>query len=62
MKKYRIYKAKAFNEEMRIVPVKELEWEPTEDVYNGYNEAYVKKCDLLINSEFFYYSVKEELI
>ena len=45
MKKYRIYSARVFDGEQKFIPAKDLKWEPTEHVYDDYDEAYVHKCD-----------------
>lgn len=62
MKKYRIYSARVFDGEQKFIPAKDLKWEPTEQVYDDYDEAYVHKCDLSMVSEFYYYSIREEEI
>jgi hypothetical protein len=59
MKKYRIYQANVFDGERKFISARDLKWEPTEYVYNNYNEAYVHKCDLALTSTH-YYSVREE--
>lgn len=60
MKKYRIYQASVFDGEQKFIPSKKLKWEPTEFVFDSYDEAYVKKCNLSTVTEFYYYSVREE--
>lgn len=62
MKKFRIYQAEVFDGEHKFIPALYLNWEPTEHMYDDYEEAYVHKCDLTMISEFYYYSVREEEI
>ena len=60
MKKFRIYQAEAFDGEHKFIPALYLNWEPTEYVYDDYDEAYVKKCDLSMDSTQYFYTIRME--
>ena len=61
MKKFRIYQAEVFDEQKNFLSAKELDWQPTGMVFESYDEAYVKRCDLLMDSDHLYYQVTEEV-
>lgn len=60
MKKYRIYKAKAKNENQEFIKANQLDWQPTDMVYDSYDKAYIHKVDLQVTDEWYYYSIIEE--
>lgn len=60
MKKYRIYKAKAKNENQEFIKANQLDWQPTDMEYDSYDEAYTHKVDLQVTDEWYYYSIVEE--
>ena len=60
MKKYRIYKAKAKNENQEFIKANQLDWQPTNMEYDSYDDAYIHKVDLQVIDEQYYYSIVEE--
>ena len=60
MKKYRMYKAKAKNENQECIKANQLDWRPTDMVYDFYDDAYVHKVNLQAIDEWYYYSIVEE--
>ena len=60
MEKYRIYKANAKNENQEFIKANQLDWQPTDMVFESYDEAYTHKCDSQLIDEWHYYKIVKE--